>query len=142
MPEKIRFPSPAQEGRAESRTASWPTRHTATARAVNICAARGIRHTIPEKIDSQAARLRKGARGGRPSGLDEGCYRKRNTVERAINKLKQFRAVASRYDKRGHVFLGTAVVAAIILICFANDRPGCGSAVSGGHPAVSSCVAS
>ncbi|WP_419586930.1 transposase [Streptomyces sp. Qhu-G9] len=77
---------------------------------------RGIRHAIPEKSDSQAARLRKGARGGRAHGFDEGRYKKRNTVERAINKLKQFRAVATRYDQRGHVFLGTIAAATIILI--------------------------
>ncbi|WP_167503937.1 transposase [Streptomyces malaysiensis] len=44
---------------------------------------RGIRHTIPEKTDSQAARLRKGARGGRPPGFDEDRYKQRNTVERS-----------------------------------------------------------
>ncbi|AWL38244.1 IS5 family transposase [Streptomyces sp. SM18] len=76
---------------------------------------RGIRHTIPEKSDSQAARLRKGARGGRPSGFDEDRYKKRNTVERTINRLKQFPAVATRYDKRGYVFLGTATVASVAI---------------------------
>ncbi|MFF1741148.1 hypothetical protein [Streptomyces mirabilis] len=35
---------------------------------------RGIRHTIPEKTDSQAARLGKGSRGGRPAGSDEERY--------------------------------------------------------------------
>lgn len=76
---------------------------------------RGIRHTIPEKTDSQAARLRKGSRGGRSPGFDEKRYKKRNTVERAINRLKQCRAVASRYDKRGYVFLGTATAAALVI---------------------------
>ncbi|MCF1512412.1 IS5 family transposase [Streptomyces glomeratus] len=76
---------------------------------------RGMRHTIPEKADSQAARLHKGSRGGRPPGFEEDRYKKRNTVERAINKLKQSRAVATRYDKRGHVFLGTVTVATAII---------------------------
>jgi hypothetical protein len=64
---------------------------------------RGTRHTIPEKTDSQAARLRKGSRGRRPPGFDQERYKKRNTVEPAINRLKQFRAVATRYDTRGCV---------------------------------------
>ncbi|MFD0229504.1 IS5 family transposase [Streptomyces hirsutus] len=76
---------------------------------------RGIRHSIPEKTDSQAARLCKGSRGGRPSGCDEQRYKKRNTVERAINRLKQSRAVATRYDQRGYVFLGTATTAALLI---------------------------
>ncbi|WP_434095429.1 IS5 family transposase [Streptomyces goshikiensis] len=76
---------------------------------------RGIRHTIPEKTDSQAARLRKGSRGGRPPGFDEDRYKKHNTVERAINKLKNSRAVATRYDKRGYAFLGTITVAALAI---------------------------
>ncbi|WP_373560594.1 IS5 family transposase [Streptomyces sp. 1222.2] len=76
---------------------------------------RGIRHTIPEKTDSQASRQRKGSRGGRPPGFDEERYKKRNTVERAINRLKQSRAIATRYDKRGYVFLGTVTAAAVVI---------------------------
>ncbi len=68
----------------------------------------GIRHSIPEKIDSQAARLRKGSHGGRPPGFDEERYKKRNTIERAISRLKKSRAVATHYVKRGYIFLGAS----------------------------------
>ncbi|GAP46032.1 transposase IS4 family protein [Streptomyces azureus] len=80
-----------------------------------VPASQGHPAHIPEKADSQAARRRKGSRGGRPPGFDEERYKKRNTVERAIYRLKQARAVATRYDKRGYVFLGTATVAALVI---------------------------
>ncbi|MFJ9530520.1 IS5 family transposase [Streptomyces cyaneofuscatus] len=76
---------------------------------------RGIRHVVPEKSDSRTARWRKGSDGGRPPGFDKARYAARNTVERAINKIKQFRAVATRYDKRGYVFLGTVTAAALLI---------------------------
>lgn len=66
-----------------------------------------------ERSDSQAARLRKGSRGGRAPGFDEERYKKRNTVERAINRMKPFRAVTTCHDKHGCVFLGTATAAAV-----------------------------
>lgn len=36
-------------------------------------------------------------------------------MERAINKLKNSRTVAARYDKRGYVFLGTVTAAALAI---------------------------
>ncbi|WP_372516219.1 IS5 family transposase [Streptomyces noursei] len=76
---------------------------------------RGIRHVIPEKVDQAAGRRRRGSAGGRPPGFDKERYKKRNTVERAINRLKNFRAVATRYGKRAYVYLGT-VTAAVLMI--------------------------
>jgi len=76
---------------------------------------RGIRRVIPEKSDSKVPRWRRGSNGGRFRGFDGDRYSARNTVERAINKIKQFRTVASRYDKRGHVFLGTVTAAALLI---------------------------
>jgi transposase len=74
---------------------------------------RRVKATIPEKIDQQKARAAKGAAGGRPPAFDAEAYKVRNTVERAINKLKDFRAVAMRTDKREFVFRGTIDVASI-----------------------------
>jgi transposase len=74
---------------------------------------RGIKATIPEKSDQQAARATKGSHGGRPPAFDTEEYKTRNTAERAFNKLKEFRAVATRTDKREFVYQGTIDVASI-----------------------------
>ena len=36
----------------------------------------------------------------RRPGFDREAYRRRNRVERLINRLKQFRRIATRYEKR------------------------------------------
>jgi transposase len=42
-------------------------------------------------------------------------YRERNVVERLINQLKQFRRVATRYEKRAANYLAMVTIAAITL---------------------------
>ena len=42
-------------------------------------------------------------------------YRKRNLVERCINKLKQFRHIATRYDRHASAYLAFAKLAAVRL---------------------------
>ena len=74
---------------------------------------RGIKATIPEPADRKAGRLRRGRKGGRPPAFDPAAYKQRNTVERAFSKLRQYRAVATRYDKRDFVYRGTVDVASI-----------------------------
>ncbi len=74
---------------------------------------RRIITTIPEKSDQQKTRAAKGSAGGRGPALDTEAYKGRNTVERAFNKLKAFRAIALRTDKREFVFQGTLDVASI-----------------------------
>ena len=76
---------------------------------------RRIRTTIPEPADQIKHRRHRGRRGGRPPAFDPDRYRQRNVAERAINKLKQFRAVATRYDKRDYMFQATIDVASICI---------------------------
>jgi transposase len=60
---------------------------------------RNIKAVIPEKADQAANRKKKGSAGGRPVSHDARLYKDRNTVERAINKFKEWRGLATRYDK-------------------------------------------
>lgn len=47
--------------------------------------------------------------------FDRAVYRLRNRVERLINRLKQFRRVATRYEKRGVNYLAMVMLVAIWL---------------------------
>ena len=75
---------------------------------------RGIKAVIPDKIDQIAARQRRGQRGGRPPALDEQTYKGRNVVERHFALIKQWRALATRYDKLAITYRAAAVLAACI----------------------------
>ncbi|MGI5466289.1 IS5 family transposase [Streptomyces sp. CA-132043] len=76
---------------------------------------RGIKATIAEPDDQRDNRRRRGRAGGRPPAFDTAQYRQRNAVERCVSKWKQFRAVATRFDKRDYLFNGTLTVAAIAI---------------------------
>jgi len=76
---------------------------------------RRIRAVIPERADQQANRQRRGSAGGRPPHFDPVAYRGRNVVERSYNTLKQWRGLATRYDKLAVIFRGGAVLRSIIV---------------------------
>ena len=69
---------------------------------------RGIVAVIPEPSDQIAHRKRRGARGGRPPAFDAEDYKGRNVVERNFNDVKQWRGLATRYDKLAIVYRGAA----------------------------------
>ncbi|GIH67637.1 hypothetical protein Msi02_84540 [Microbispora siamensis] len=76
---------------------------------------RGISHTIPERADQVAGRARPGSRGGPPPVFDPQIYKRRNVVERCFNQLKQFRALATRYDKTATSYTAVVTIAALLL---------------------------
>ena len=47
--------------------------------------------------------------------FDREAYRERNMVERTINRLKQCRRIATRYEKRAANYLAMLTLAAILL---------------------------
>ncbi len=51
----------------------------------------------------------------RTGPFDRALYRERNLVERLINRFKQPRRLATRYEKRADNELGMWVIAAILL---------------------------
>lgn len=65
---------------------------------------RGIRYTIPRKANER-----------RRGPFDRTLCRLRNRVERFIHRLKQFRRIATRYDKRAESYRALIVIAAIKL---------------------------
>lgn len=81
----------------------------------DLLQARGIKVVIPEKSDAIARRQAKGSAGGRPLDFDAEAYKHRNVVERYFNQLKNWRGLATRYDKHALVYRGSVVLASIVM---------------------------
>ncbi|WP_416070029.1 MULTISPECIES: IS5 family transposase [Streptomyces] len=76
---------------------------------------RGIPHTIPERADQRANRRRRRSSGGRPPAFDTERYKQRNVVERCFNALKQYRAIATRYDKTRESYEAALTIASLLM---------------------------
>ena len=76
---------------------------------------RGIACLIPTRITERVARKKRGRKGGRPFGFDAEVYKQRNVVERCIRRLKRYRRVATRYDKRANNYLALVTFASILI---------------------------
>lgn len=75
---------------------------------------RGIRAVIPEPDDQKGHRKRRGSRGGRPVELDADDYKNRNVIERRYCHIKQWRGLATRYDKHAVVYRAAVVLNAVL----------------------------
>jgi len=85
---------------------------------------RRIVAVIPEPSDQVAHRKRRGSRGGRPPAFDAEDYKRRNVIERNFNVVKQWRGLATRYDKLATVYRAGAVLRAItIWLPYLSDTP-------------------
>lgn len=84
---------------------------------------RGIVAVIPEPADQIGHRKNKGSRGGRPVSYDIEDYKNRNVVERFFNRMKNWRGLASRYDKHAVTYRGGVVLAGILLWLQLGDTP-------------------
>lgn len=76
---------------------------------------RGIAAVIPQPSDQIAHRKRRGSAGGRPPAFDATTYKDRNVIERSFNDHKQWRGLATRYDKLARVYRGGVVLRAITI---------------------------
>ncbi|GAA3353023.1 hypothetical protein GCM10017744_004520 [Streptomyces antimycoticus] len=69
----------------------------------------------PERSDQIRNRLRRGSRGGRPPAFDKHVYKRRNVVERCFNRLKQWRGIATRYDKTAESYQAAITLASLLM---------------------------
>ena len=67
------------------------------------CAIRAIEVVIPPKSNAK-----------NPRKYNELTYKKRNAVERCFARLKMFRRVATRYDRKTYTYQATITIAAIV----------------------------
>jgi len=96
----VAVPRPGGIGRPRKRLDSL-TADKAYSSKANRAALRRRKITaiIPERTDQRNNRSRKGSHGSRPPNFDAERYKKRNQIERGFNRRKQWRGVATRYDK-------------------------------------------
>ena len=71
---------------------------------VETLEARGITPVIPPKANRK-----------QPRATDFVLYRERNLIERFFCKIKQYRAIATRYDKLANTFLAAVTLVRVLI---------------------------
>jgi transposase len=90
--------------RAGLQQAAMDTAYDSNAIRANLDA-KGITPVIPPKSNRLES-----------SGYDKARYKQRNKVERLFNNIKQFRRVATRYEKLKANFLAFVIIAFIVIM--------------------------
>lgn len=70
----------------------------------DVLAARGIKAVIPPNPTRK-----------HPHRYDKRAYKGRNVIERMFRRLKDFRRIATRYDKRADIFLSAILIVAALV---------------------------
>ena len=105
----IRVPRPGGCGRPRKRPDHVITDKVYSyERCRRLLRRRSLAHTIPERSDQ---RERRRHRPGRKPAFDREAYRRRNAVERCVNRLEQWRGIATRFEKRAANFRAMVVTA-------------------------------
>jgi transposase len=78
--------------------------YDAQARVLDLLAKAGVKIVIPPKSNRTE-----------PREYDQDLYKARHLIENFFAKLKQYRAIATRYDKRATNFLGAIYLAASVI---------------------------
>lgn len=73
-------------------------------RVIEVLPAQGKTAVIPPRRDRQ-----------QPREYDKELYKSRHLIENFFAQLKQYRAIATRYDKRARNFLGAIYLAASVI---------------------------
>lgn len=78
--------------------------YDAQERVLDLLEKAGVQTVIPPKKNRKEQRA-----------YDEEMYKARHLIENFFAKLKQFRGIATRYDKRAQTFLGAVYLAAAVI---------------------------
>jgi transposase len=70
----------------------------------NDLAERGIEPVIPPRSNRKV-----------PIEYDREAYKRRNLIERCVNRLKQFRRIATRYEKTARAYLSMLCIASTLI---------------------------
>jgi len=117
----LRYRAEVTAAPVQSLSGRWPTRRNLRCEAEAPSRSRH-RGRDSRKSDHIAHRKRHGARGGRPPSFGAEAYKTRNVIERSFEQFKQWRGIATRYDKLAISYRGGTVL--VISATASSHAPG------------------